>query len=73
MAAEITSSSSREIIAFAKNYKNKMNMLDSILDITIVTRRPSGTKTTDSSELVFKRNISDVGVERCLRANGVND
>jgi hypothetical protein len=48
-------------------------MLDSILDITIVTRRPSGTKTTDSSELVFKRNISDLGVERCLRANGVND
>jgi len=49
--------------AFTKNYKNKMNMLGSFLDITIDTRRPSGTRTTDSSELVFKRNISDLEVE----------
>ena len=50
-----------------------MNMLGSFLDITIDTRRPSGTRTTDSSELVFKRNISDLEVEHYLRAIGVND
>jgi hypothetical protein len=58
---------------FTKNYKYKKNMLDSILDITIHHRRPSRTRTYDSSELVFKRNISDSDVERYLRAIGVND